>query len=331
MLKFIFIVFYMKCRCIFALELTPKLVLKTLFIMNAIQTQVQEILVENGLDFEIQKVPLFAFGKDFQTIETSYFGLLNTKSGEVINSVKEGYTISQNSEVVEMVLRGIAPFSDKLNVSFGGALNGGRKVFLQLKIEGKKKVGNDTLTQYVTIIDSNDGSTSLSIGIGDLCMRCSNQFFKFYKAGNAKFRHTATIEQRIKEIPMLIEIALNESLRQIELYNKFVSTPVTRSLANQMVKSILGYDREFTAMDELAKKSTKAINILDAITTDIETEFNQVGLNAWALLGGITRYTTHTQSVPKRDNARNESLISGGGYKMNQKALEFCTELVGAN
>ncbi len=299
--------------------------------MNAIQTQVQEILVENGLDFEIQKVPLFAFGKNFETIETSYFGLLNTKSGEVINSVKEGYTISQNAEVVEMVLRGIAPFSDKLNVSFGGALNGGRKVFLQLKIEGKKKVGNDTLTQYVTIIDSNDGSTSLSIGIGDLCMRCSNQFFKFYKAGNAKFRHTATIEQRIKEIPMLIEIALNESLRQIELYNKFVSTPVTRSLANQMIKSLIGYDREFTAMDELSKKSTKAINILDAISTDIETEFNQVGLNAWALLGGITRYTTHTQSVPKRDNARNESLMSGGGYKLNQKALEFCTELVGAN
>jgi hypothetical protein len=331
MLKFIFVVFYMKCRCIFALELTPKLVLKNLFIMNAIQTQVQGILVENGLDFEIQKVPLFAFGKDFSTIETSYFGLLNTKSGEVINSVKEGYTISQNAEVVEMVLRGIAPFSDKLDVSFGGALNGGRKVFLQLKIEGKKKVGNDTLTQYVTIIDSNDGSTSLSIGIGDICMRCQNQFFKFYKAGNAKFRHTATIEQRIKEIPMLIEIALNESLRQIELYNKFVSTPVTRSLANQMIKSIIGYDREFTAMDELAKKSTKAINILDAISTDIETEFNQVGLNAWALLGGITRYTTHTQSVPKRENSRNESLMSGGGYKMNQKALDFVTELVGAN
>jgi hypothetical protein len=130
---------------------------------------------------------------------------------------------------------------------------------------------------------------------------------------------------------MLISIALTECMSQVELYNKFVSTPVTRSLANQMLKSMLGYDREFTAMDILKTKSTKALNILDAMTTDIETEFNQVGLNAWALLGGITRYTTHTQSVPKRENARNESLMSGGGYKLNQKALEFCTELVGAN
>lgn len=317
--------------------------------MNAIKTQVQQILVENGLDFQIVKRPMGGIEvvEQVETPENSafadllaptqiihktpYFGLFNSKTGECLNSVKEGYTVSQNDEVVEMVLRGIEPFSDKLNVSFGGALNGGKKVFLQLKVEGKAKVGSDTLIQYITIIDSNDGSTSLSIGISDLCMRCSNQFFKFYKAGNAKYRHTATIDQKIKEIPMLISIALTECMSQIELYNKFVSTPVTRSLANQMVKSILGYDREFTAMDELAKKSTKAINILDAINTDIETEFNQVGLNAWALLGGITRYTTHTQSVPKRENARNESLMSGGGYRMNQKALEFCTELVGAN
>lgn len=317
--------------------------------MNAIKTQVQEILVENGLDFQIVKRPMGGIEvvEQAETPEnsafadllaptqiihkTDYFGLFNTKTGECINSVKEGYTVSQNDEVVEMVLRGIEPFSDKLNVSFGGSLNGGRKVFLQLKIEGKSKVGNDTLIQYITIIDSNDGSTSLSIGISDLCMRCSNQFFKFYKAGNAKYRHTATIEQKIKEIPNLIAIALTECMSQIELYNKFVSTPVTRSLANQMIKSLIGYDREFTAMDELSKKSTKAINILDAISTDIETEFNQVGLNAWALLGGITRYTTHTQSVPKRENARNESLMSGGGYKLNQKALEFCTELVLAN
>ena len=316
---------------------------------NSMQTQVQQILVENGLDFKIVKRPLIATEfVDQEATElnsifadllapeqieflTPYFGLFNSKTGECINSVKEGYTVSQNDEVVEMVLRGIEKFSDKLNVSFGGSLNGGRKVFLQLKIEGKSKVGNDTLIQYITIIDSNDGSTSLSIGISDLCMRCSNQFFKFYKAGNAKFRHTATIEQKIKTIPMLIETALTESLRQIELYNQFVSTPVTRSLANQMINSILGYDREFTSMDELSKKAPKSIKIMDDMYTDIETEFNQVGLNAWALLGGITRYTTHTQNVQKRDNARNESLISGVGYKLNQKALEFCTELVGAN
>jgi hypothetical protein len=193
-----------------------------------------------------------------------------------------------------------------------------------LKIDGKTKIGNDTLTQYVTIIDSNDGSTSLSIGIGDKCMRCQNQFFQFYKAGNAKFRHTATLEQKLRTIPMLIETALAKNLRQIRLYEIFESTPITRELANGMVKAMLGHDRVLTSMDEQAKKSSRSINIMDALYTDIETEFNQVGLNLWGLFGGATRFTTHTQVAPKRENGREEGLMNGTSYKLNQLALEYC-------
>ena len=290
-----------------------------------IKDRVQSILTENDLDFRIEKMPLFAFKENFETIDTPYFGLLNSKTNEIINTVKEGYTVSQNDEIVEMVLRGIEPFGDKLSVSKAGSLNGGRKVFLQLAIDGKQKVGDDNITQYVTIIDSNDGSTSLSIGIGDLCMRCQNQFYKFYKQGDAKFRHTATIEQKIRTIPMLIETALKQSMRQINIYNDFVSTPITRHLADKMVKEILGYDKNITSVEDMSKKSTRSINIMDALYNDIETEINQVGLNKWALLGGITRYTTHTISSPKRDNGGIESSLVGTGYKMNQKALEFLT------
>jgi hypothetical protein len=306
---------------------------------NSIKTQVQEILVENGLDFKIEKQGLYRIkdidlilnlengalrGTDFEPIATPYFGLVNTKSGNTINSVKDGYTVSQNHEILNLALLGMQKFGDKLSISKAGSLNDGRKVFIQLKIEGKKKIGNDTLTQYVTIIDSNDGSTSLSIGIGDKCARCLNEFFKFYKAGNAKFRHTATLEQKLRTIPMLIETALAENLRQVRLYEMFESTPITRELANGMVKAMLGHDRELTSMDVQATKSSRSINIMDALYNDIDTEFNQVGLNLWGLFGGATRFTTHTQVAPKRENGRAESLLNGSSYKLNQSALEFC-------
>jgi hypothetical protein len=306
---------------------------------NSIKTQVQEILMENGLDFKIEKQGLYRIkdinlilglengilkGTDFEPIATPYFGLVNTKSGNTINSVKDGYTVSQNHEILELALRGMENFGDALSISKAGSLNDGRKVFIQLKIDGKTKIGNDTLTQYVTIIDSNDGSTSLSIGIGDKCMRCQNQFFEFYKAGNAKFRHTATLEQKLRSIPMLIETALAKNLRQVRLYEMFESTPITRELANGMVKAMLGHDRELTSMEEQAKKTTRAINIMDSLYNDIETEFNQVGLNLWGLFGGATRFTTHTQTAPKRENGREEALMNGSSYKLNQSALEYC-------
>jgi hypothetical protein len=123
---------------------------------------------------------------------------------------------------------------------------------------------------------------------------------------------------------MLIETALAKNLRQIRLYEIFESTPITRELANGMVKAMLGHDRVLTSMDEQAKKSSRSINIMDALYTDIETEFNQVGLNLWGLFGGATRFTTHTQVAPKRENGREEGLMNGTSYKLNQLALEYC-------
>ena len=109
---------------------------------DSIQNKVSEILTNNGLDFTIEKLPLVAqqsimgigdggnLVEGIQDIKTPYFGLLNSKTGEIINTVKSGYTISQNSEIIEMVLRGIAPFGDVLSVHKAGSFNGGRKMFM---------------------------------------------------------------------------------------------------------------------------------------------------------------------------------------------------------
>lgn len=288
-----------------------------------IKIRTNEILTANGLDFTIEKAPLFALNKDGVQVVSPYFGLINSKTNECLNTVKEGYTVSQNNDIVEMVLRGMESFGSELKVSKAGSLNGGRKVFIQLEIEGIGKVVNDVIKRYVTIIDSNDGSTSLSIGIGDLTMSCSNQFSKFYAKGDAKFRHTATIEQKLRTIPQLIELALNKSLQQISVYNHFASTEVSKHLAHEMVKHVLGFDRVITSMAELSSKSTKSINIMDKLYNHIEREIADKGQNMWGLHSGVTSFTTHEISVPKRDNARIESVLIGGAYKMNQSSLQF--------
>jgi hypothetical protein len=283
--------------------------------------RVQEILKANDLDFTIQKEALL----DSKGRTTPYFGLFNSKTDECINTVKDTYSVSQNDEIVELVLRGMESFGSDLEVSKAGSLNGGRKVFIQLAIEGDGIVANDRIKRYVTIIDSNDGSTSLSIGIGDLTMSCSNQFAKFYKQGEAKFRHSSSLASKLKTIPSLIELALSQSLRQMELYSRFASTEITRDLAHRMVKHVLGFDREFTSMDELSSKSSRSINIMDKLYNHIDREIEDKGQNAWGLHSGITSFTTHEISVPKRDNGRVESVLNGSAYKMNQSSLEFVT------
>lgn len=305
--------------------------------MENLDLKVNEILEGNGLDFEIKKVPLV--GKqlvtsvgvdgdivdDVNLINSPYYGLLNTKSGNFINTVKEGYTVSQNSEIVELVLRGMQGFGE-LSVQKAGSINDGRKVFIQLAIEGLSKVGNDSIKRYVTVIDSNDGSTGLGVGIGDLTMSCQNQFFSFYRSGQAKMRHTASLETRLKEIPSLISLALDNSLKQIDMYNDFVKVGVSDKNVHDMVKLQLGISK-LSSVADISDASGKVTNAMETLYEMIRVEVAQKGKNVWGLHSGVTRWTTHEKSAPRRENGRIESAMLSTNYKTNQKSLDFAREL----
>lgn len=301
--------------------------------------KVNQILTANGLDFTIEKLPLIApktttavnadgnLVESTQYIQSPYFALLNTKSGDIINSVKKGYTVSQNREVVELVLKGMEPFGDQLEVTKGGSLNGGRRIFLQLAIEGDAKVGSDTIKRYVTIIDSNDGSTGLSVGIGDLTMSCSNQFFQFYKAGNSRMRHTASLSQRILEIPTLIETALAESMNTIQTYNRFAGVKISDRIKHNLVKHLIGVSKQDSVAD-LSDASTRVINSMEELYSMIAIETAQKGQNVWGLHSGVTRWTTHSKSAPRRENGRIESAMLSTNYRTNQESFKFALDLV---
>ena len=286
-----------------------------------ISEETKNICSTHGLDFQIIKTPL-TFSYDDQVLTSPYFGLINSKSGNCINTVKDGYTVTQTDEIVELVLQGMKGFGE-LSVQKAGSINDGRKTFIQLGIEGLATVGKDKVKQYVTIIDSNDGSSGLSVGIGDLTMSCQNQFFKFYKQGQAKFRHSNSIVQRIGEIPELIEFALNESMRQVVIYNTLANRTVSKMLADQMVKGLIGIERT----ENLEEVSTNKINQMNSLYNHIAKEMNDKGENAWGLHSGVTSWTTHDRTAPKRDNGIIESLMVGSAYNLNQRSLEFAMTL----
>jgi hypothetical protein len=292
------------------------------FYTDSINSKVNDILTKHGLDFRIEKLPAFSEFAGVK-INTDYFHLLNTKSGNVINSVKGSYTVSQNEDVVRAALIGAEPFGSKLSVSKAGSLNDGRRTFIQFAVEGISKIGNDTVKKYIVLLDSNDGSTGLSVGISDMVMSCQNQFFRFYKAGQSKYIHTVSIIERIKELPSLITFALNETMKQMEIYNKFVSTPATRELTDALVKEMTGIDRLSVNTE---KDSTRAINAMNTLYSAIAKETSTKGNTLWGLHNGVTYWTNFQKSVPKRNDGRIESLIVGTNYTTNMKSFNFAMQ-----
>lgn len=300
-----------------------------MFLHNSKEEQIKDIQAKTGLDFRIQKVAMDMKWGNGGHIDSPFFALRNSKTGQVLNSVKKGYHVTQNEDIIGMVLDGMSGFGSQLSIQKGGSLGGGKKIFLQLAIEGDGKVNGDTIKRYVTIIDSNDGSSALSVGVGDLTMSCTNMFYQFSKAGQSRFRHTASMQQRVKELPSLIQTALGESLRLVEVYNAFESTPCSRDLAHKLVNAILGHDKLSMTHKEYSDMGTKAENNMNALYDHITKEMNQKGNNLWGLHSGVTSWTTHEKQAPKRENGRIESLIGGTNYKVNQTSLEFVSEQSG--
>jgi hypothetical protein len=295
----------------------------------------QFYLDKYDMDFEIISVPdnIVIEGEE---IKSDYFSLINTKTKEKINAVKGGYTISQNRDVMEMVLMGIRGFDDTLEVSTFANINGGRKTFIQLEIQGETFVPrpdgtHDVITRYITILDSNDGSSSLSIGIGDRTASCLNQFFYFYKAGELKFRHSASITDKIKAIPHLLKMAMAESFKMGELYKEFETVKVSRLLAQDaLVTKLLGHNR----LSEDIKG--KALSNMTELYNNLDDQMNDKGDNLWGLHSGVTKWTTYTKQAPNRrvdpkndkeyNPGRVESALSGTNYRVNQESLKFCIE-----
>ena len=174
------------------------------------------------------------------------------------------------------------------------------------------------------------GTSGLAVGIGDLTMSCANQFYHFNKTAQNKFRHSASIADKVKMLPRVIAGSLATSLEVVKLYKAFESTKVSRGLADQLVNALVGVDKSMTVaeMNDVTpsgKVSTRKLNIMEDIYRNIETEMNSKGNSLWGLHSGITRYTTHDMTPSRTGNARLDLVtnVNGAGYKFNQTSLEF--------
>lgn len=282
---------------------------------------VKEILVENGLDFTITKVPLFGMVND-GFLDADKYGLYNDKTKQFVGYVGKSYAITQNEEIVQRVVDGMENYG-QLSVHKAYSIDGGAKVAIQLAIDGNSVVNGDAIQRFVTIIDSNDGSSSLSVGIGNKTMSCQNMFYQFARKGQIKARHTQSITKKVISLTPAIGNALADSMKIVDLYRKFdqhkLSEIEANNFKNTLVKELIG----FNIKDDLTDKKTRGINIMNSLYDNINHQMAEKGNTLWGLHSGVTRFTTHDKSAPRRENGREEMMMVGNGNTMNQISFDF--------
>lgn len=265
--------------------------------------------MEEGLlgNWDVRKIPLTAISPDDGIIPIpDRFAVLRnnpvTDQPEGLGVVGSRYTVIQNEEH--------AQFLDNLVHESGahfetaGALDGGRKVFIGMKMPGHIKVGGvDPVDLYLTALNSHDGSTPFTILTTPVRVVCENTLNM--AMGSAKniyrVRHSGRSLGKLIEAQHALEMSFEYLDAFKEEAERLINTEMTILQFEEMI------EKEFGPGEGT---SSSALTRADRRKTELFELFSEAGTQegvrntAWAGLNAIVEWQEHFS--PATGDARDE-------------------------
>ena len=277
----------------------------------------EQILEQNGLNWNVVKKPLMYAGEctpgaNNGLHHTPYYGIVREDTNEVFTTVSEGYEPTQNHTIIE-TMQEIAE-DNELDIVKALPLHGGRKIVIQMKRpDNITVIGGETTEEYFYAINGHDATTSLKFGFMNKVIFCQNQFA--WLSGNAfsGYRHTKSIQDKVKELPKIINFS--DQYDKIADLQDFSRQTANHELINDLV--------DYLANTDKLPISTRKANMVRDLSACIYIETNRISHTKWGVFNGVTKYTTHEKSAPNRKHGQQESILTGSCGKMNEKAFNF--------
>ena len=273
--------------------------------------RIAQLLNETNLNWTVKESPLFTNFEDATLPINGKKALIREDNHEVLGLHSDGYQPFQNYEMLELLDK--VSQQTGLPIHKGGLFGNGKKVYIQLQSHEFRiqNVGGiwDTISGYVTGINSFDGSTSLSFGPSTKTISCQNTFFGAYKEMGTKIRHTKNMGVKIDEVCRRIEGVLVEERNNFDNIKRMSESPFEMNTLDSVIRTMFDLDRNVDLQDT-DKLSGVTRNKLSRFYIDLNGELREKGNNVWGLMSGVTKYTTH--SVIKGDNSEKKMFGSTG-------------------
>lgn len=290
-------------------------------VKNAVKNPILKlgtVLNKFGLDWDVNKIPL-TYEYNGKPSPSPYFGLVRSDNGTILGNCTDDYHIGQNKDIVQTLIS-IAEGND-FEINKGGAINKGRRIYLQLELPGLVDIGPDKVTRYITALSRHDGRGALAFSLTNQVMSCQNMFNKIMRGAEYKIRHTASMSERMLEMQNAISKLINGDQYMTEQFRKWAHTDVSKDLVDEMVNYLLNTDK---VADEML--SSKKLKHIENMHTVIKSEMNTKGQNLWGLFNGATYYANHIKQHPNRQNGKVESILTGGANILMNNAYSFIEE-----
>lgn len=275
-----------------------------------------------GLDFEVAKVPNYAFiNGEFKLTPNSH-SIHRTDNGVILgDKLGKGYTIVQNREAFSFFDAIVGTGQSVYETA--GALGEGERIFITAKMpETIHIAGTDDLTEvYVLLTSAHDGSGAIVGAVVNKRVVCQNTLNSALKGALSKvsIRHSSNVHSRLDDAYKVLGITrkLTQEMNQVfnSLATQYISDGAVKDLIQQLFKS---------EKDD----STRINNIRDAVWESYNVGVGQEKIigTKWGFYNGVTHYLSHEKNYRTPEN-KFESVLFGQSSKVAEDALNLLIAL----
>lgn len=204
-----------------------------------------------------------------------------------------------------------------------GALDGGRRVFITLKLPESMLVGGvDPVDKYLAAINSHDSTSSFMLMVTNVRIVCQNTLNAALasNSGIFKIRHTSGAKQSVQEAREKLKLAWAYEAEFEEAAERLVQTTLTEGEFMDIVSDAFGAPE-----DAAPATITRAEARLDQIQKLFVEAGTQEAIRdtAWAGFNAITEYLDHFTNSRGDDHGYRQAVRSIDDRKPKTNALEL--------
>jgi phage/plasmid-like protein (TIGR03299 family) len=285
------------------------------------------------LDWEVEQVPCLHQGLNGDLLQVPDNYIVRRKDTLAPLSVMSSrYTPIQNQEVFDFADSIIGEGQAVWDTA--GSLAGGRKIFMQVELEGKlflRSNPDDTTVKKILFISSHDGSKALQGMITPIRTVCANTMNAALRNHSNMFKvfHRKNFADKRNEAAKILELAHAYFDDLQVVMNDLAEQEVTTSYVEGFLGSLLPASKE--------EVPTRTENRRTELSNLFQNGRGNNGRTKWDLYNAVTEYvdhhsvgrlsTTRTLRSEASDNieaeTRFERAILGSGSVLKQRALDL--------
>ncbi|MEY8758955.1 DUF932 domain-containing protein [Chryseobacterium tongliaoense] len=306
----------------------------------------EEAIKFAGLDYEVEKSPLFTKGSRIIENENgieitnseldvpNYFANIRTDNNTVLGVVGKDYHIVQNREAFSF-FDSIVGGGNGILYETAGALGNGERIFITAKLPDYIRVGNgdDITEKYIFLTTSHDGSGSITAAFTPVRIVYQNTLNASLKnmSNVVRIRHTSGAKQRLEDAHKVMGLANKLSNEFETIFNQWAKITVNDNEIKKLIQLALCPNKE--TLQHLLKGNLDEISTVfkntvdDAFAYAMMNDTQQMATTKGTLFGAYNAVTGYYQNVRtyKDQEAKLQSIVLGGTAQIkSQKAFDLC-------